>query len=50
MDNTDHQQQQAGLDTLGKKVKTKTISIVQAQTRAQKIHVVVFGNLAQYTG
>jgi uncharacterized protein YdeI (BOF family) len=50
MDNTDHKEQQAGLDTLYQKVKTKTISIVQAQTRAEKTHVVVFGNLAQYTG
>jgi hypothetical protein len=50
MDNTDHQEQQADLDTLCQKVKTKIISIVLVQTRAQKIHAVVFGNLAQYTG
>jgi len=50
MNNIDQQKQQAGLDTLCRKVKTKTISIVQAQTRAQKIHAAVFGKLAQYTG
>jgi hypothetical protein len=49
MDNTDHQEQKAGLDTLCQKVKTRTISILQAQTKAQKIHGVDFGNLAQYT-